>query len=38
MKTVALIGPMADDPLDLLGAWTVTGNPKDVITLKAALS
>jgi beta-glucosidase len=37
-KTVALIGPMADDPLDLLGAWTVTGNPKDVITLKAALS
>lgn len=38
MKTVALIGPMADDPLDLLGAWTVTGNPKDVITLKSALS
>jgi beta-glucosidase len=37
-KTVALIGPMADDPLDLLGAWTVTGNPKDVITLRAALS
>ena len=37
-KTVALIGPMADDPLDLLGAWTVTGNTKDVITLKAALS
>ncbi|HEY2471180.1 MAG TPA: beta-glucosidase BglX [Terracidiphilus sp.] len=38
MKTVALIGPMADDPLDLLGAWTVTGNPKDVVTLKAALT
>jgi beta-glucosidase len=37
-KTVALIGPMADDPLDLLGAWTVTGNPKDVITLKTVLS
>ncbi len=37
-KTVALIGPMADDALDLLGAWTVTGNPKDVITLKSALS
>ena len=36
-KAVALIGPMADAPLDLLGAWTVTGNPKDVITLKAAL-
>jgi beta-glucosidase len=37
-KTIALIGPMADDALDLLGAWTVTGNPKDVITLKSALS
>jgi beta-glucosidase len=37
VKTVALIGPMADDALDLLGAWTVTGNRKDVITLKAAL-
>ena len=34
-KRVALIGPLADDPLDLLGAWTVTGNPKNVITLKA---
>jgi len=37
-KTVALIGPMADDARDLLGAWTVTGSPKDVITLKTALS
>ena len=36
-KTVALIGPMADDAQDLLGAWTVTGNVKDVITLKAEL-
>ncbi len=36
-KKVALIGPMADDALDLLGAWTVAGNPKDVITLKSAL-
>ncbi len=37
-KKVALIGPMADDALDLQGAWTVAGNPKDVITLKSALS
>jgi beta-glucosidase len=37
-KKVALIGPMADDAVDLLGAWTVAGNPKDVITLKSALS
>ena len=38
MKTIALIGPMADDALDLQGAWTVTGDPKNVITLKTALS
>jgi len=38
IKTVALIGPMADDALDLEGAWTVTGNPRNVITLKTALS
>jgi beta-glucosidase len=37
-KTVALIGPLADDPQDLLGAWTVTGDPKNVITLKAELA
>ncbi len=37
-KTVALIGPLADDERDLLGAWTVTGNPKDVITLKTELA
>jgi beta-glucosidase len=38
VKTVALIGPMADDALELEGAWAVTGNPKNVITLKAALT
>ena len=37
-KKVALIGPMADDALDLLGAWTVAGNPRDVITLKSAFT
>ena len=36
-KKIALIGPLADDPLDLLGAWSA-GNPKDVITLKQELS
>lgn len=38
MKKIALIGPTADDPLDLQGAWTVAGDPKNVITLKAALT
>ncbi len=37
-KKVALIGPMADNPIDLLGAWSGQSNTKDVITLKAELS
>jgi beta-glucosidase len=37
-KKVALIGPMADDAVDLLGAWAVTGDPKYVVTLKTALA
>ncbi len=36
-KKVALIGPLADDQRDLLGAWSA-GNPKDVITLRQELS
>ena len=35
--TVALIGPMADDALDMEGAWSGQSNPKDVITLRAEL-
>ena len=35
-KTVALIGPMADNQRDMLGAWSA-GNPKYVITLRKAL-
>jgi len=37
-KKVALIGPMADNQRDLLGAWAVTGDPKYVVTLKTALA
>jgi beta-glucosidase len=37
-KKVALIGPMADDQKDLLGAWAVTGDPKYVVTLRTALA
>jgi beta-glucosidase len=37
-KKVALIGPMADNRLDVLGAWAVTGDPKYVVTLKTALA
>jgi beta-glucosidase len=35
---VALIGPMADNQKEMLGAWAVTGDPKFVVTLKTALS
>ena len=35
-KKIALIGPLADDHVDLLGAWS-TGDPKDVITPLAEL-
>jgi beta-glucosidase len=34
---VALIGPLADNQREMLGAWAVTGDPKYVVTLRAAL-
>ena len=36
--TVALIGPAADDPGNMLGCWQGMGRPQDVITLKTALT
>ncbi len=36
IKTVALIGPLADNQRDLLGAWSA-GDPKYVVTLRKAL-
>jgi beta-glucosidase len=36
-KKVALIGPLADNQRELLGAWAVTGDPKFVVTLRTAL-
>jgi beta-glucosidase len=35
--TVALIGPLADDPGDMLGAWSGRGRATDVVTLKSEL-
>ena len=37
-KTIALLGPLADDPSDMLGSWAGQGRPEDVITLRAALT
>jgi len=36
-KSIALIGPLADDAANMLGAWGAKGSPDDVITLRAAL-
>jgi beta-glucosidase len=38
MHTVALIGPLADDPGEMLGSWGAHGQAKDVLTLKSALT
>ncbi|HWY07355.1 MAG TPA: glycoside hydrolase family 3 N-terminal domain-containing protein [Candidatus Acidoferrales bacterium] len=35
--TIALIGPLADDARNMLGAWGGRGRPEDVVTLKMAL-
>ena len=37
-RTIALVGPLADDPNDMLGSWAGQGRPEDVITLRTALT
>jgi beta-glucosidase len=37
-KRVVLIGPLADDSVDMVGAWAGAGNESDVITLRQALA
>lgn len=37
LKTIALIGPFADDASNMLGSWPGKGEAKNAITLKAAL-
>jgi beta-glucosidase len=36
VRTIALVGPLADSASDMLGAWGAKGNPKDAITLRSA--
>ncbi|QRK12917.1 beta-glucosidase BglX [Archangium violaceum] len=36
-QKIALIGPLADSAADMLGAWSGKGDPRDVVTLRAAL-
>jgi len=37
-RTVALIGPLADDRGEMLGSWSARGQAKDVVTLRNALT
>jgi beta-glucosidase len=37
LKSIAVIGPLADDQADMLGSWTGDGNPSDVVTLLAGI-
>ncbi|MGB7549139.1 MAG: beta-glucosidase BglX [Terracidiphilus sp.] len=36
LKRVALIGPLADDPGEMIGAWGGAGSDRDIITLRQA--
>jgi beta-glucosidase len=38
VRTIALVGPLADDAADMLGPWHAAGDPKDVVTLRVALA
>ncbi len=38
VRTIALIGPLADSAGDMLGPWAGKGDAKDVVTLRAALA
>jgi beta-glucosidase len=37
VKSVALIGPLADDANSMLGSWFAQGHAQDVVTLRASL-
>ena len=36
VRTVAIVGPLADSPVDQMGTWTLDGRPEDVQTPLAA--
>jgi beta-glucosidase len=37
VPAIAIIGPLADSPLDMLGSWPAAGNAADAVTLRTAL-
>ncbi|MDB5826926.1 MAG: bglX [Variovorax sp.] len=36
--TIALVGPLADAPIDMLGSWSAAGYSKNAITLRTGLN
>ena len=38
VHAIALIGPLADDPQNMLGSWAGLGHTADVVSLRAALA
>jgi beta-glucosidase len=38
IKTIALVGPMADTQFDLIGEWSARGNPAEAISLLEGLT
>jgi beta-glucosidase len=37
VKTIAVVGPLSDDPLNPLGSWSGDGKPEDTVTLLAGI-
>lgn len=37
VKSVALIGPLADDAQNMLGSWSAQSRPEDVVTLRKSI-
>ncbi len=37
-RTIALIGPHADDAVEMMGSWAFTSQPSSVVTLRSALA
>ncbi|WP_075214240.1 beta-glucosidase BglX [Mongoliimonas terrestris] len=37
-STVALIGPLADDRVNMSGTWAVSSRPSDVVTIRAGIA
>jgi beta-glucosidase len=33
LETIAVIGPLADSKVDMIGSWTAMGNPNEAVTL-----